>query len=389
MCAYDVTKCNYFSGCDVTPPSAACLPRTKEFVEKSCFCALNKERAMPPRTKRQRQLENILENARELKMRRLMDKGASTSAESEVRSGQHDADSGEVDLVQLTTMTEDALDTDDDAIDPSFNLDSSLRSDLDLLRESFCDDWVSQLEREGLCFQLSKHFDLGDTKVAEIAGIMVKRSDRTAREWRKQFLEEGEVPESKQGKYQKSGVPWSDESLNKKAKQYIRENACVKGKPNLTVGQFCEWVNNNLLPNETLEPGFPRKVSVETSRKWMVELGFNVVRKKKGTYVDGHELLLVKIADAKHPKADGWQVVWISDHSSCHAAMPSDALDVSKMNVYPGGKQRVMRDGWWGGNPQSMNFALGVPKGLRRVLEERGVDTRSMKTEDMHACGSW
>ena len=91
-----------------------------------------------------------------------------------------------------------------------------------------------------MCFQLSKHFDLGGTKVAEIAGIMVGRSDRTVREWRKQCLEEGKVPESKQGKYQRSGVLWSDESLNKKAKQYIRENACVKGKPNLTVIQFCE-----------------------------------------------------------------------------------------------------------------------------------------------------
>ena len=136
-------------------------------------------------------------------------------------------------------MTEDVLDTDDEVVDPSFDLDSSLRSDLD-------DDWISHLEREDrvslglfLCFQLSKHFDLGDTK-AEIAGIMVGRSDRTVREWRKQFLEEGEVPESKQGKYQRSSVLWSDESLNKKAKQYIRENACVKGKSNLTVSQFCE-----------------------------------------------------------------------------------------------------------------------------------------------------
>ena len=55
------------------------------------------------------------------------------------------------------------------------------------------------------------------------------------------------------------------------------------------------------------------------------------------------------------------------------------------MNVNPGGKQRVMRDGWWGGKPQSMNFSLGIPKGMRRVLEERGVDTRSMKAEDMRA----
>ena len=62
-----------------------------------------------------------------------------------------------------------------------------------------------------------------------------------------------------------------------------------KGKPNLTASHFCQWVNDDLLPNETLKPGFPRKVSVETSRKWMVKLGLSVVRKKKGTYVDDHE----------------------------------------------------------------------------------------------------
>ena len=44
-----------------------------------------------------------------------------------------------------------------------------------------------------------------------------------------------------------------------------------------------------------------------------------------------------KIAEAKYPREDGWRVVWIFDHSSCHAAMPDDALDVSKMNVNPGG----------------------------------------------------
>ena len=40
-------------------------------------------------------------------------------------------------------MTEDVLDTDDEDVDPSFDLDSSLRSDLD-------DDWISHLEREAL-----------------------------------------------------------------------------------------------------------------------------------------------------------------------------------------------------------------------------------------------
>ena len=62
--------------------------------------------------------------------------------------------------------------------------------------------------------------------------------------------------------------------------------------------------------------------------------------------------------------------------------MPDDALDVSKMNVNPGGKQRIIKDGWWRGKPQKMNFSLGIAKGLRQVLEER-VDTRGMKVEQM------
>ena len=71
------------------------------------------------------------------------------------------------------------------------------------------------------------------------------------------------------------------------------------------------------------------------------------------------------------------------DPSSCHAAMPEDALDVNRMNVNPGGKQRVMRDGWWGGKPQKRNYNLGIPKGMRVVLEERGVNTHTMTAEKM------
>lgn len=63
----------------------------------------------------------------------------------------------------------------------------------------------------------------------------------------------------------------------------------VKGKANLTAGSFCSWIDEELLPNETLEPGFPMKVSVETARIWMHEMGFMVLVTKKGTFVDGHE----------------------------------------------------------------------------------------------------
>ena len=91
----------------------------------------------------------------------------------------------------------------------------------------------------------------------------------------------------------------------------------------------------------------------------------------------------VKIADVKFPRDAGWRVVWMFDHSSCHAAMPDDARDASKMNVNRGGKQRVMRDGFWNGKAQRMNYALGIPKGMRVVLEERGIDTKNMNAEKM------
>ena len=90
------------------------------------------------------------------------------------------------DLAQLVTMSEDALDTDGEAVDPSFDLDSSMKSDADHLQESFCEDWISHLEREDhvslalfLCFQLSKHFNLGETKAAELASEMVGQSDKS------------------------------------------------------------------------------------------------------------------------------------------------------------------------------------------------------------------
>ena len=93
---------------------------------------------------------------------------------------------------------------------------------------------------------------------------------------------------------------------------------------------------------------------------------------------------VVKLVNFKYPKSEGWRVVWIFDHSSCHAAMSEDALDVTHMNVKPGGKQRVMRNGFYDGKPQQMNFPDGTPKGMKIILEERGVDTRNMTADKMH-----
>jgi len=112
--------------------------------------------------------------------------------------------------------------------------------------EAFCEEWVLQLDRDDvkalglfLSFQLSKHFDIGVTKAAELAGFMIGKFDRTVREWRMYFFNnKGQIPDCKQGQYQRTGVLWCSEDLNKKAKTYVRNNCNVKGKPNLNVGAF-------------------------------------------------------------------------------------------------------------------------------------------------------
>ena len=78
--------------------------------------------------------------------------------------------------------------------------------------------------------------------------------------------------------------------------------------------------------------------------------------------------LAIKIPELRYPKSDGYRHFWVFDHSSCHAAKSEDSLDVSRMNVMPGGKQPKMRE--WNGELQKMFFNIGIPKGMKQVLEE-------------------
>lgn len=79
--------------------------------------------------------------------------------------------------------------------------------------------------------------------------------------------------------------------------------------------------------------------------------------------------------------------MWIFDQSSNHRACAKDALVASKMKVGPGGAQPKMRSTPVVVNDkpfvQSMVTRDGIPKGLKIVLEERGVDVRGMTKKDM------
>ena len=96
----------------------------------------------------------------------------------------------------------------------------------------------------------------------------------------------------------------------------------------------------------------------------------------------------VQISEIKYPKGERWRHVWIFDHSSCHAAMADDALDVNHMNVKSGGKQRIMRDTVYDGRTQKMYFTergQKVATGMRIVLEEHGNSTAGKNGDWMRA----
>ena len=79
----------------------------------------------------------------------------------------------------------------------------------------------------------------------------------------------------------------------------------------------------------------------------------------------------------------GYEALFLFDNSDGHAAFSSDALRVQHMNLNPGGQQNVLRPGVFG-DPQVVQSMVdhdGVPKGIKRVLEERGLWNDGLRLE--------
>ena len=70
-----------------------------------------------------------------------------------------------------------------------------------------------------------------------------------------------------------------DEDFRLAARAYVRENAYIKGEPNLTVAKFATWI----------ETTYNAKLHTETARRWLYDLGFTRVHHQKGVYFDGHD----------------------------------------------------------------------------------------------------
>jgi hypothetical protein len=79
----------------------------------------------------------------------------------------------------------------------------------------------------------------------------------------------------------------------------------------------------------------------------------------------------------------GYQALIMVDNSQGHSAYAKDVLLTSQMNLWPGGKQACLRDGWFEQDGitviQKMIFPDNhpefpdMPKGMKQVLIERGL----------------
>ena len=115
----------------------------------------------------------------------------------------------------------------------------------------------------------------------------------------------------------------------------------------------------------------------------------HIVEEHDGYFTADHFCLQVakaaRIAAFKYP-ADKYDIIFVFDQVKIYMTYDDDALVAHRMNVKPGGKAPIMRPSSLytiNSAPQSMTLPDGRPKGLRMVLEERGVDIHKLVKEQM------
>lgn len=101
---------------------------------------------------------------------------------------------------------------------------------------------------------------------------------------------------------------------------------------------------------------------------------------------------VIHIFERAHPNCVS---LFIFDQSSAHASLAPDALRVFDMNKSDGGKQRTQKDTIipttnpfpeYRGMPQKLTLVDGRPKGLQRVLQERGFNVDGMIAKCSPVC---
>jgi hypothetical protein len=132
---------------------------------------------------------------------------------------------------------------------------------------------------------------------------------------------------------------------------------------------------------------------MEDGEKKFITETLHVGKAHEGYWTSDHVIKQVKtkLIEAFKQMHPGCVGLFTFDQSTNHAAYADNALRASKMQYKPGGKQAILRDGWFGdrSNVQSMIFPMdhidiklrGAAKGLRQVLKERALFENKMQLD--------
>ncbi|KAF0690235.1 Aste57867_18360 [Aphanomyces stellatus] len=139
----------------------------------------------------------------------------------------------------------------------------------------------------------------------------------------------------------------------------------------------------SIMVSDFLCPCHGRLYMPNGDAKQFVTEVLHVGKDQEGFWTSDHVIMQVvnkslPAFTALHP---GCVAFFTFDQSTNHAAFAADALRVSSMNLYPGGKKPPMRAGWFGTPRQTQSMVFpddhvnpslhGLPKGIKTVLIER------------------
>ena len=222
--------------------------------------------------------KNRKQRAHLRKARLQMPKKQRKTAETEsVAVAPLSADAGVIEDQPTTSGLASEIQASSNSSDSDFDPEDALTNDPAAMIEEFVADWVASLPRDDLyalsllLFQVfQQEFLLLVYPASKIIAKYLNKNHKTIQKWRVDFLNnKGEIPEFLGGSYERMNAISNNEELTEQARQYVHGNAFKKGAPNVTSRSFCSWVNDSLLPNNTLEAGAPRKISVEVARTWL------------------------------------------------------------------------------------------------------------------------
>ena len=103
---------------------------------------------MPPKSKQRKQCQESFIKAR----RRLQERNQPLEESASLMnlSMETTNDLEMEDLLRMPDTSLEELNTDNEEVDASFSIDNSIKSDLDHVKDTFCENWVGQLERNDL-----------------------------------------------------------------------------------------------------------------------------------------------------------------------------------------------------------------------------------------------